>query len=60
MDELNVPDKPDLRCSEHGNVCEVMHSVYNRLVALESRIVVLEERIAMEVGDAEDRRASEQ
>ena len=53
MDELNVPEKPDLMCSEHGNVCEVMHSVYNRLVALESRIVVLEGKLATEVGDGD-------
>jgi len=53
--EYDGIEKPDLRCAEHGSVCEVMHSVYNRLVALESRIRVLEER-----GNAEDRRASEQ
>ena len=52
--EYDGIDKPDLRCSEHGSVCEVMHSVYNRLVALESRIRVLEGKLdATEVGDVE-------
>ena len=41
-DMMSVPEKPDLTCSEHGSVCEVMHSVYNRLLELEERIRVLE------------------
>ena len=41
-DMMSVPEKPDLTCSEHGSVCEVMHSVYNRLLELEERIKILE------------------
>ena len=43
-DMMSRPEKPDLRCKEHGSVCEVMHSVYNRLLELEERIRVLEEK----------------
>jgi len=43
-DQIEAPLMPDLRCREHGNVCEVMHSIYNRLILLESRIRTLEER----------------
>jgi hypothetical protein len=41
-DQIEVPHKPDLRCREHGGVCELMHSFYNRLLKLEQRITVLE------------------
>ena len=41
-DQIEVPRRPDLRCREHGGVCELMHSFYNRLLKLEQRIEVLE------------------
>ena len=34
-DMMEVPPKPDLRCEEHGSVCEVVHSLHQRLVKLE-------------------------
>ena len=36
--EIEVPKHPDLRCREHGSVCEVMHRVYNRLLVVEQRL----------------------
>ncbi len=30
--------RPDLRCSEHGGVCEAIHSLLNRVMDLESRV----------------------
>lgn len=41
--ELDVPRKPDLRCLEHGGVCEVIHSLHGRVVGLEQRVRKLEE-----------------
>ena len=43
-DQIELPEMPDLRCREHGNVCEVVHSIHNRLVLLEARVRKLEER----------------
>ena len=43
-DQIDSPSMPDLRCREHGNVCEVMHGIYNRLLLLEARVRILEER----------------
>lgn len=36
------PEGPDLRCEEHGGVCELLHSFHRRLVELECRVRTLE------------------
>ena len=41
-DQITCPQRPDLRCREHGGVCDLMHSFYNRLLKLEQRTEVLE------------------
>lgn len=38
------PPMPDLRCLEHGPVCEVVHSLHARIVKLEQRVAILEKR----------------
>ena len=43
---LNQPCKPDLRCQEHGSVCEVVHAMYSRLLIVEAKIESLEQRIS--------------
>ena len=45
MESPRPPDvrTPDLRCSEHKGVCEVVHALLNRVAALESRVRTLEE-----------------
>ena len=43
-DQIEAPSMPDLRCREHESVCEVVHSIYNRLLLLEDRVRTLEER----------------
>ena len=41
-DQMEVPPQPDLRCREHGGVCELLHDFYNRLLKLEQRMDLLE------------------
>lgn len=41
-DQMEVPHRPDLRCREHGALCEVAHSLHNRVVSLEERVRILE------------------
>jgi len=43
-DQMECPIRPDLRCSEHCNVCAVIHSLHGRIVALETRITELERK----------------
>jgi hypothetical protein len=54
MDDVGI-ERPDLRCDEHGAVMELLHSLHGRLMVLESRVVLLEERL-----DATDGRVAEQ
>jgi hypothetical protein len=42
-DQIEVPPVPDLRCREHGGLCEVTHSLHNRIVGLEQRVKMLED-----------------
>jgi hypothetical protein len=41
-DQIEAPRCPDLRCREHDGLCEVAHSLHNRLVELEGRVDKLE------------------
>ena len=41
-DQMERPAKPDLRCSEHEKVCEVIHRLHGRIWALEERVKELE------------------
>ena len=41
-DQINRPPQPDLRCQEHDGICEVLHSLHARVVALEQRVKALE------------------
>ena len=43
-DQMESPPKPDLRCREHDNVCKVAHSLHNRVLQLEQRVRMLEDR----------------
>lgn len=36
------PPRPDLRCTEHESLCNVIHSLHSRVVALEQRVQQLE------------------
>lgn len=38
------PQRPDLRCEEHGGICEILHSLHNRVVMLEQRVKMVEDR----------------
>ena len=38
------PDRPDLRCGEHGCHGELLHSLLGRLMVLEARVAYLEEK----------------
>lgn len=40
---LEAIEHPCLRCVEHEGVCEVIHSIYGRLLVLEQRVKMLEE-----------------
>ena len=44
-DQMSLPEQPDLRCSEHGGVCEVVHRLHGRLWALEERVKELERKV---------------
>ena len=37
-DQIECPERPDLRCSEHNSICAVAHSLHQRLVALEEQV----------------------
>ena len=41
---LDVPERPCLCCVEHESICEVVHSLLNRVISLEQRIRQMEER----------------
>ena len=41
-DQIEVPRMPDLKCREHGELCEVTHALHNRIVKLEQRVDMLE------------------
>lgn len=41
-DMIEVPVKPDLRCKEHGSVCEVVYSLHQRIVQVEAKVRKLE------------------
>lgn len=43
---VDVPERPDLRCVEHGNLCECLHGMLGRLMILEQRVLMLEERLS--------------
>ena len=42
---------PDLRCGEHCELCEVVHSLHGRLVILEARVLMLEKELGALVDD---------
>jgi len=42
--KTEAPPKPDLRCKEHENHCELLHDMLGRLMQLEQRVATLEER----------------
>ena len=42
VDMIESPRAPDLRCSEHEGVCDVVHGLLGRLMVLESRVKELE------------------
>ena len=41
---LNVPERPDLRCSECEAHSELLHALLGRLMVLEARVARLEEK----------------
>ena len=41
-DQMEVPPRPNLKCREHESLCEVTHSLHNRIVKLEERVGILE------------------
>ena len=43
-DQIDAPPAPDLRCREHSSLCEVVHSLHDRVVAVEQRLRILEDR----------------
>ena len=43
--------KPDLRCEEHCELCDVVHSIHGRLVILEARVLMLEKELGALVDD---------
>ena len=40
-DQIEVPRRPDLRCREHEGLCEVAHSLHDRIVKLEGEVAML-------------------
>ena len=46
---IERPCRPDLRCGEHEGLCDLLHSIYGRLLILEQRVEILERRIDGEV-----------
>ena len=43
-DQIDGPHRPDLRCDEHEAYCELLHSLLNRLMRLESQVATLEKK----------------
>lgn len=41
-DMIERPEKPDLRCKEHCSICEVIHSLHQRIVQVEAKVRKLE------------------
>ena len=42
--EFERTERPDLRCREHCCLCEVLHGFLGRLMILEQRVRMLEEK----------------
>jgi len=45
-DQMYVPPRPDLRCSEHTTMCDVIHSLHTRVVLLEQKVKMMQDAIA--------------
>ena len=43
-DPIDSPERPDTRCIEHESMCECIHGLLGRLLVLETRVRMLEER----------------
>ena len=43
-EEVEAPSRPDLRCREHESVCDVVHGMLGRLLLLEERVKMLEDK----------------
>jgi len=43
-DQIEFPERPDLRCEEHCGYGELLHSLVHRLIELEGRVKGLEGR----------------
>ena len=43
-ERVDSPERPDTRCVEHDSMCETVHGLLGRLMVLEQRVQMLEEK----------------